>query len=187
MRRLLAQRPWIYWAGVAGLALLVGVLVSQAAAGIEDAKAAWGEPRPVIVAVTDIAPGTPLAAATERRELPAPLVPQGAVGELDAGATSRQRIAAGEIVVNHDVAAVGGPQALTPDGWLAVSVAEPVPSGARTGDQVSVASGGVLLAPDGVVVGSVADAVLVAVPVDEAAQVAHAAATGDVALLVKPG
>jgi hypothetical protein len=186
VRRVLAQHPWVYWAGVAGLAMLAGLLVARAAAGVDDAKAAWGEPRPVLVAVADIAPGSPLAGATELRSLPSPVAPDAAVSEIAAGATARQRIATGEIVVEHDVAPTGSPQALIPEGWLAVAIAEPVPSGAGVGDAVGVSSGGVLLARDAVVVGATADAILVAVPAGVAPQVAHAAAGGDVAVLVAP-
>jgi hypothetical protein len=187
VRRVLAKRPWLYWVGVGGLALLAGVIVSQAASGIDDAKAAWGEPHAVFVAVADIEPGTSLSGAVERREVPTPLVPPGAATEIAPGATARQRVGEGEVVMAHDVGATGGPQALIPDGWLAVGIAEPVPSGARVGDDVAVASGGVTLVDDGVVVGVDAESVLVAVPSDAAAQVAQAASTGDVAVLIKPG
>jgi Flp pilus assembly protein CpaB len=188
VRRVLAKRPWLYWVGVGGLALLAGAIVSQAASGIDDAKAAWGEPRPVLVAVVDVEPGASLGgAATERREIPAPLVPPGAATEVEPGAVARQNVGAGEVVMAHDVGATGGPQALIPDGWLAVAVAEPVPSGARVGDDVTVASGGIAVADDGIVVGVDAESVLVAVPAGVAPQVAHAASTGDVALLVKAG
>ena len=67
----------------------------------------------------------------------------------------------------------------------AVPVAELVPSGAAVGDEVTAASGGVVLADDGVVVADLADSVLVAVPADVAAQVAHAAATGELTLMLK--
>lgn len=187
VRRALAKRPWLYWAGVGGLALLAGVIVSQAASGIDDAKAAWGEPRSVLVAVVDIEPGAPLTEATQRREIPAPLVPLGAVTDVEPGAVARQRIGLGEVVMAHDVSSIAGPQALIPDGWLAVAIAEPVPSGAGVGDDVAIASGGVTLADEGVVVGVDAEAVLVAVPTDVASQVAQAASTGDIALLIKAG
>ena len=58
-------------------------------------------------------------------------------------------------------------------------------TGAQVGDGVTVATGGVVIAADGVVVGIVGDGLLVAVPADEAPQVAHAAATGDVAVLLE--
>jgi hypothetical protein len=187
VRRVLAKRPWLYWVGVGGLALLAGMIVSQAASGIDDAKAAWGEPHTVFVAVADIEPGASLSGAAARREIPTPLVPPGAATEIEPGAIARQRIGQGEVVMAHDVGATGGPQALIPDGWLAVGIAEPVPSGARVGDEVGVASGGVTLVDDGVVVGVEAESVLVAVPAPAAAQVAQAASTGDVAVLIKPG
>ena len=187
VRRVLAKRPWLYWVGVGGLALLAGVIVSQAASGIDDAKAAWGRPHTVFVAVVDIEPGAPLTGAAGRREIPTPLVPPGAATEIVADAIARQRIGQGEVVMAHDVGATGGPQALIPDGWLAVGIAEPVPSGARVGDDVAVASGGITLVDDGVVVGVDAESALVAVPAHAAAQVAQAASTGDVALLIMAG
>ena len=124
--------------------------------------------------------------SVSRREVPAPIVPVDAVAELDADAVARQRIAAGEIVVVHDVSPTAAPQSLIPAGWLAVAVSEPVASGAAVGDAVSVATGGIVVATDGVVVGVVGEALLVAVPADEAAHVAQAAATGDVAVLIRP-
>jgi hypothetical protein len=187
VRRVLAKRPWLYWVGVGGLALLAGVIVSHAASGVDDAKAAWGEPHAVLVAVADIEPGASVTGAAERREIPAPLVPPGAATELAPSAVARQRIGRGEVVMTHDVAGTGGPQGLIPDGWLAVAVAEPVPSGARVGDDVAVASGGITLADEAMVVGVGAESVLVAVPHDAAAQVAQAASTGDVALLIRSG
>ena len=187
VRRVLAKRPWLYWVGVGGLALLAGVIVSQAASGIDDAKAAWGEPRAVFVAAADIEPGASLSGVAQRREIPAPLVPPGAATDVESGAVARQRIGQGEVLMAHDVGVTGGPQALIPSGWLAVAIAEPVPSGAAVGDQVAVASGGVTLADDAVVVGVAAESVLVAMPADAAPQVAYAASTGDVALLIKRG
>ncbi len=86
----------------------------------------------------------------------------------------------------HDVAATSGPRALIPDGWRAVPVAEPVPSGAVVGDQVAAVSGGIVVAGEGVVVGLLADGVLVAVASDVAPQVAHAATAGELTLLLVP-
>lgn len=186
VRQLLARWPLVYWAVVALLAGAAGWLVLRAASDVEAARRAWGEQRPAYVALVDVPAGAPLDGVVERRPLPAPMVPLAAVEAVAVDAVARQPIAAGEVLVGHDVGAVGAPQALIPFGWLAVAVAEPVASGARVGDDVAVASGGVLLAGDGVVVGLVGSSVLVAVPAEEAPHVAQAAAGGDVAVLLVP-
>ncbi len=186
VRHVLARRPWLYWLGVLLLAATAGLVVADAAARVDAARRSWGVTRPVVVAVADVSPGEELADVTDVRELPEPMVPAAAVSDLPGPATARQRIAAGEIVTAHDVAATAGPQALIPDGWRAVPVAEPVPSGVVVGDEVAVASGGIVVAGEGVVVGTREDGVLVAVPADVAAQVAQASANAELSLLLKP-
>ncbi|HET9547558.1 MAG TPA: hypothetical protein VFO97_06960 [Desertimonas sp.] len=186
LRQLLARSPWLYWAIVAVLAGSAGLLVMRAAGGVDAARQSWGETRRVLVARSDIEPGAALDGVAEPRQLPAPMVPVAALTDLEAGALARQRVAAGEVIVAHDVAPSGAPQSLIPDGWLAVAVAERVGSGARVGDGVTLAAGGVVIAAEGAVVGSASDALLVAVPADEAPRVAHAVASGDVALLLRP-
>ena len=185
VRHVLARRPWLYWVAVLLLAATAGLVVADAAAGVEAARRSWGTTRPVVVATVDVVPGQLLADHVEVRNRPAPMVPAGAVAELPPAAAARQRIAAGEMVMAHDVSATDGPQALMPDGWRAVPVAELVPSGAAVGDEVTAASGGVVLADEGVVVAALADGVLVAVPADVAAQVAHAAASGELTLMLE--
>ena len=95
VRRVLARRPWLYWAGVAGLAVLAGGLVSHAASGIDDAKAAWGEPRAVLVAVADVEPGGGRPAGTEPREDPGAVVPSGAGRGLPPSAIASRSRAVG--------------------------------------------------------------------------------------------
>jgi hypothetical protein len=186
LRHVLARRPWLYWLGVLLLSAIVGLLVADAAARVDAARRAWGVTRPVVVAVADVAPGEALDGVTSVKALPEPMVPNRAVTELPAQATARQRIDAGEILTAHDVTPTAGPRSLIPAGWRAVPVAEPVPSGAAVGDEVAVASGGIVVSDDAVVVGALADGVLVAVPADVAAQVAQASATADVTLLLEP-
>jgi hypothetical protein len=186
LRLTLARSPWLYWAIVATLAGAAGLLVMRAVGGIEAQRAGWGRAREVLVAQRDVAPGDPLAGVVASRPLPAPMIPPEAVTAVDEAAVARQRIAAGEVVVGHDVAAAGAPQSLIPVGWLAVAVAEPVASGAQVGDAVAVATAGVVLAAEGLVVGIVGAALIVAVPAAEAAQVAHAASAGDVSVLLQP-
>ena len=185
-RYVLARRPWLYWAIVVVVSLAAGLVVADAAAGIDDARRSWGVTRTVVVASADIAAGEPLAGRTTSADRPEPAVPESAVSSVPAGAVARQHIAAGETVVAGDVAATAGPRSLVPDGSAAVAVAEAVPSGVAVGDPVVAVAGGVVLADDGVVVGRSGDAVLVAVPIDDAPQVAHAAATGELSLLLVP-
>ena len=113
-------------------------------------------------------------------------MPPRAVDDVPDGARARQRITAGEVVTEPDVVATAGPRALIPAGWSALAVAEAVPSGAPVGDPVRAVAGGVVLAAEGLVVGHAGDAVILAVPADEAPQVAMAAATGELALLLEP-
>jgi hypothetical protein len=185
-RHVLARRPWLYWATVLLLGIGVAVVVARAASGIEDARLAWGETQEVVVASADLEPGDALAGRVDRRSLPAPMVPDAAVTAVPAGAVARQRVAEGEVVVDADVAASAAPQALIPDEWAAVAVAEAVPTGARIGDEVRPVAGGVELAEEGLVVGQQGDVVLVAVPSTDAAAVALAATAGELALVLLP-
>jgi hypothetical protein len=185
IRHVLARHPGLYWAAVLLVAAGGAATAVAAGAAVDDARRAWGQTRDVVVATVDLAPGDPLAGATARRALPGPLVPAAAVGALDEGATARQHVAAGEVLVDADVVATAAPQALIPAGWSAVAVAEAVPTGARTGDAVAAVAGGLVLSADGLVVGTTADAVLVAVPDDEVAGVATAAADGTLTLVLR--
>jgi hypothetical protein len=184
LRLVLARSPWLYWAIVATLAGCAGLLVMRAADSVAAARDHWGQARRVLVATREVQPGDPLVIAAELRALPAPMIPVGALTEIDAGAVARQHIATGEVVVAHDQSPTATPQSLIPTGWLAAAIAERVPSGARVGDRVIVATGGVVIADEGLVVGLVGQGLLVAVPADAAAQVANAASTGDVAVLL---
>ncbi len=186
LRHVLARRPWLYWLGVAVIAVAIGLGAVRAASSVDDARRAWGTTRQVAVATADLAPGDPLVGHVELRPRPVPMVPATAVTELVAGARARQRVSVGEILVAPDVVASAAPQALIPSGWSAVAVAEAVPSGAAVGDHIAAASGGVVVAQEGIVVGQRDDAVLVAVPDADAAAVAAASAAGDVSLLLRP-
>jgi hypothetical protein len=185
LRLVLARSPWLYWTIVATLAAFAGLLVMRTADSVAAARDRWGESRRVLVATHDLAPGDPLAPAAQVRAVPAPMIPAGALTDLAPGSVARQHVAAGEVIVAHDESPTATPQSLIPDGWLAAAIAEAIPSGARVGDRVTVATGGVVIAGDGVVVGVVGEALLVAIPADTAAQVANAASTGDVAVLLR--
>jgi hypothetical protein len=186
LRRVLARRPWLYWAAVLLLAVAVGTVIASMAASVDAARRAWGDTRPVLVATVALAPGDALAGATEVREHPGPMTPEAALDAAPEGAVARQHIAVGEVLVAADVAPTAAPQSLIPAGWSAVAVTEPVPTGAMVGDRVGAVAAGVVLTSDGLVVGRATDAVLVAVPDDAAPAVAMAASSGTLALLLQP-
>lgn len=137
----------------------------------------------MLVASADLAPGDALT--VERRTAPAAIVPSGAVATA-AGLRARQHIGAGEIITGTDVVRGEGALALVPRGWLAVPVIESPRSGADVGDRVLVASDGITLADDAIVVGFVDDATLVAVAGDRAPLLPAAAAESALTLLRRP-
>lgn len=184
-RRFLVRRPWVYWAFVA---VAVGGAVASVvdhSAEIDDARDAWGATADVWVAIVDHEPGDPIR--SERVTVPVAVVAESA---LDAAppdeAIARQRIAAGSMLHDVDVAATAGPQTLTPPGSLAVPVVESPPSGALVGDRVQVVADGIVVADDATVVGHHDDATLVAVPAADAALLPAAADAGRVTLLLVP-
>jgi hypothetical protein len=183
-RRVLARHPSIHWLVVAVLAVATGAQVLARDDRVEQARRAWGDTREVLVADRDAAPGEPLVASV--REIPAAVVPPAAIDATGVARIARQHVGAGEIVTDADVAALGGPLPLLPPGWLAVPGVESPPSGATVGDRVLLASDGVVLAPDAVVVGQVGDVTLVGVPADGAPSLPPAAASGSLTVLRQP-
>ena len=78
-RHVLARRPWLYWSAVLALAAFAGWSVAAAAAGVDEARRAWGATRDVVVATDDLAPGQALAGRVAVRPRPAPAVADAAV------------------------------------------------------------------------------------------------------------
>jgi hypothetical protein len=187
VRRLLARRPWIYWLTVAAVAAGCAIATASVLDGVDDERARWGDSATVLVAERDVAAGEPLAGLLTERRYPIAMIPPGAVTSLDAEAAARHRLGVGEILVDVDVAATTAPRSLIPRGWLAVAIAEGVASGAVVGDHVVVASEGIRLAHDALVVGHGDGVTIVAVPDDEAPAVAAASSSpAAVALLLRP-
>lgn len=183
VRRLLARRPWLYWLGVAAVAVpTFGVARSQSAQ-VEQATAAWGTTRRVLVTGDALRPGDRIVG--EWRDYPVALVPDTALTVDDGERIARHDLAPGEIVTLGDTVG-GGALALLPAGWLAVAVIESPPSGASPGDRVQLASDGITVAAEAVVVGTAADATLIGVPADVAPLVPLAAEHGSLAVLRLP-
>ncbi len=187
VRRVLARRPWIYWTIVVGVAVAGAIATASVLGGVDDERARWGETAVVVVTTRGVTPGEVLAGLTAEHRYPIAMIPPGAVTSLEQGVAARHRLGAGEIVVDVDVAATTAPRSLTPRGWLAVAIVEGVASGATIGDHVVVASEGVRLADDALVVGHGDGVTIVAVPEDEAPMVAAASSSSaGVALLLRP-
>ncbi|MCU1399612.1 MAG: hypothetical protein JWN62_2721 [Acidimicrobiales bacterium] len=176
VRMQLARRPWIRWVLVGILALGVGGSVASGLAGVRRERDAWGHSTTVYVATKDLVAGDPVAGAVEPREVPQALVPESALAAVPAQATATQRIRRGEIVVGDDVVDSTGPQALIPDGWLAIDITDVANPGLFTvGDSAAVLGGGIAIAGSAVIVEVGATDVVIAVPLADAPTVAAAA------------
>lgn len=190
-RRLAARARWVHWLVVAVCAAIAGLVMMRAVHAAEVEARAWGSPVAVVVATGGVPMGEPFAGRVEVIEVPAPVVPAGALRsltELAPAAVALQRVGAGEIVVAHDVVPVAAPAALIPDGWLAVPIVEQAPSGAVVGDRVAIAADGTLLTRHGMVVGTrpESNVVVVALPETAAPAAAEAAAARAAMILVAP-
>jgi hypothetical protein len=185
-RRVLARRPWLYWAAVIGLAALLALSTRANLAEAERARDSWGDTTAVWVATSDIAPGQPVADRVAVRQFAKAMVPVHAVASSSIEAVARQHISDGEIVTTLDLTATDGHLALVPDNWLAVAVVESPRSGATVGSRVRLVSDGVVIADEALVIGEVDGATLVAVPATVAPLVPVAAGSGSLTLLRVP-
>ena len=183
-RRLLARRPWIYWCACVVLAFGTAAIVRQQLLELDEARQRWGTTRDVLVATVDHEPGQQLQ--FEHVAVPLALVPANAVSDMDGGAVTRQRIAAGEIIVDRDTSAPIGPAALADSGTLVVGVSDPLARDVAVGLDVQVSADGVVLAERGRIVDRADDIVFVAVDASAAPMVALAAHDGKVSLLFVP-
>ncbi|HEX5946908.1 MAG TPA: SAF domain-containing protein [Acidimicrobiales bacterium] len=154
-------RPAVRRLGVAALAAGTCFTVMSLVAAADDARARWGQTRPVAVATRDLAPGDVVdAGAFEVRDVPEAMLPDAVLdgvvdgpedasepsgvtaGDPPVGAVVRHPVLAGEPLVAARLAPHGltGAAALVPAGWRAVAV----PLGAAgappvtTGDLVDI-------------------------------------------------
>jgi Flp pilus assembly protein CpaB len=195
----LRRRPRARKALVVALAALSGVAVMGVVQRAEGAAAAWGDQVPVLVATRDLEPGDRLDSGNTRLVAhPAPIVPDGALSELPAGARRlAHAVFAGEVVRSERLAPAGLSTlaARLPPGTRAMAV--PVEPGLVpalvVGDRVDVlvalsaeAAGdglpGFALASDVLVVAVDEAAVTIAIPTDTAPRLAVAFGAGAVTL-----
>jgi hypothetical protein len=183
-RLVLARRPWIYWAVVATLAVLVAGIVQAQLQSVATARDQWGTTRTVLVATRPHEPGEFIDAAPT--ELPVAVLPDGALTVVDDGAVVRQRVAAGEVVTELDVTVRAGPASMAEAGSVVVAVSDPLARDVTVGLAVQVAGDGVVLADHAVVTAVVDGVVFVAVDLAQGPQVAAAAHQGTASLLYLP-
>jgi hypothetical protein len=161
VRLMVARHPSIYWLAIAVVAAVVGLSAARAMFSIDEARRSWGEQQTVWIVSLAAEPGQPIIA--EARDIPVAVVPAGAVGASPGGAVARQRIGAGEVITDLDLA-VGGSAGLIPDGWVAFAVPAAVEH-FSTGDHLSVYSADQFVSSGVVVADGEAD-VMVAIPAD---------------------
>lgn len=191
-----------YWAAVAILVALTVVVVSSAFQRARATQAALGAPTAVVVATSDLAPGTPLDGHAAVRKLPARLVSKRALTALPTGRVATAFIADGEPVLASRVSgnAAAGPSGLVPAGHRALTVpvgsvappvgvgdhvdviATPVPSDTSGSAAEVVEHDALVVEHDALVVATGADGVTVAVPADQAPALAAAIARATVTL-----
>jgi Flp pilus assembly protein CpaB len=183
-RRLRLRHPLPFW--IAAVALTA--LTTSTVARVTDAAAAerdrWGERVAVAVASRDLEPGEALEA--ELRELPAGLVPAGALRTAPAGEVVAAWIGAGEIVLEDRLAPAGlsAVAARLPPGTRGVAVPPGVaPLPVSVGDRVDVL-GPALIASRALVVDVGDGAVTVAVRDGVAERVAEAVTLGTAVLVL---
>jgi hypothetical protein len=183
--RAASRRRWLRWLPSIALAIVVVASADHLERRADAHRESWGATVHVWVADHDLAAGD-LPSATRRR-VPVSVVPDAALGD-DVPLVERvlrRPVGAGEILTTADVVVGSGPLAAVPAGWRAVPIGERVPSGALVGDRVDVASDGLVVVADAVVVERFADVTLIAVPSDRAAMVALADTNG-ITLLRSP-
>lgn len=192
VRRVL-RHPIPFWIAAIALTALTVTTVARVSGAAAAERDRWGERRPVVVALHDLAPGAAIDAGdAEIRLLPSALVPADAATVSVTGMVAAAFVGRGEVVLTRRLAPAGlSPiAALLPPGTRGVAVAQgPAPLPVDVGDLVDV-----LATFDGqptfavstgaVVVAVTEDAVTVAVDESEVDEVAYAVTTASVTLVL---
>ena len=172
-RRFLARRPWVYWIAVGVAAGVTALGVWSRLDAVDAERDRWGESRSVLVAEHDLEPGD--VAAVVVRDLPVVAIPSGALaGGATVGAV-RQRVRAGEVLVDADIVDGRGPGALAEPGQVVVAVSDPLVATGETGLDVTVYGDGLVLSADATIVGSLDGVLWIAVAASDGPIVAAAA------------
>jgi len=150
-RYFLARHRWVYWTVVTAV-VIISILASLSPLRTASSeRRAWGTEVAVLVALESIPIGADLETRVETRRYPIAVVPEAAVTNLAANALARRSLAAGQILTRADIATTGLASRARP-GEVVVTIVESIASGANLGDRVMVASDGIVLADDALVI-----------------------------------
>jgi len=189
IRRLLTRHRWAYWALIAALAAVVGMLALEPGRRARIEQQRWGTLQAVLVTTDPIAVGAPIE-AVEVRHYPVAVLPDDALGpeyRTRWPVTARQRLSAGAILTEVDITDGRAPVALARPGDVIAAVDAPRRLGLITGDRVMVATDGIILVDDALVVDVADDSILISVPVRHSgALTAAQAGLSGVAVLLVP-
>ena len=183
-RIFLARHRLVYWSIVLAIAAGTALLVEGRIGALDEQRSRWAETRSVLVATEDLVPDGPIAADTI--DLPLVAVPPAAIEAIPPRAALRQRVMAGEVLVTADLISGAGPALHADRGTVVVGMRDPLSPGAAVGQRVWVASEGVTVAPDAMVVGVVDDVIFVSVAERDGPAVAAAARAGLASILFVP-
>lgn len=179
LRWILARRPWIRWLMVFATAGLVAWAIGAQVESLHRARDRWGHTAEVLVATRTLEPGDLVAGAVVRRAYPVALLPADVIaanGSVVDDARAVQRVTPGEVLVDSDIGAVGGPLALLPAGWVAVTVpGDGTPAWVQPGDAAVVLADGHVAADRAIVLSRTDTAIVVGIAAADAATVADAA------------
>lgn len=179
LRLALARRPWLYWLVVAVCGAILWLQWSRVHDAAEGARRSWGATRAVAVSVDSGHPGEPLH--IELRDYPDAVVPRDALTQVPAGALAARPVSAGAMLVPQDL--VGADS--VPADWVVLAVpAHEAPRFVAGQHAAAFAAGA--RACDGIVAGTSADHVEVAVPSECAASLTDLLLAGSVVLARLP-
>jgi hypothetical protein len=173
VRLVLARRPWLYWLMAGCVAAPAGLQVWSVHDAAVQARAAWGDARPVWVVAADTPAGAPVV--VERRDYPSAMLVDDVIDDVPTAPIAARPLARGTVLTAD---AVVGPQALSPD-WVVVPLsAEHAPS-LIPGDAVTLFAAGIRLC-DGTVTAATGERVEAGIPPDCAMQVSTQLTTAEI-------
>lgn len=167
IRRFLTRHRWAYWALIAGLAAIIGALALEPGrrAGLEQQR--WGTLQAVLVVTQPVDAGD-IIEGVHVRNYPVAVLPDDVLAPASRArwpVTARHHLSAGAILTESAISDGRTPMALARSGDVIASIDAPRRLGLITGDRVMVATDGIIIVDDALVVDVADDSILISVPV----------------------